>query len=58
MTLCFPPTQDGTTAIFYAAMNGNSDIVSLLVEAKADINLPDEVIIFSDKSVSPIKFSQ
>ena len=36
-------TQDGTTAISYAAMNGNSDIVSLLVEAKADINLPDEV---------------
>lgn len=36
--------QDGTTAVSYAAQYGHSDIVSLLIKAKADINLPDKVI--------------
>ena len=42
----FPFIQDGTTALIYAAENGHSDVVSLLVEAHADINLPDEVMDF------------
>ena len=41
--LFFLFTQDGSTALIYAAQNGHSDVVSLLVEAHADINLPDEV---------------
>ena len=37
--------QNGTTAVGYAAQYGHSDVVSLLINANADINLPDEVII-------------
>ena len=35
--------QDGTTALCYAAMGGHSEIVRYLAEAKADVDLPDEV---------------
>ena len=50
-TYCFSLTnilfdllvQDGTTALFYAAMGGHSEIVRYLAEAKADVDLPDEV---------------
>ena len=40
-----PFTQDGSTALIYAAENGHRNLVSLLVEAHADINLPDKAII-------------
>ena len=36
-------SQDGTTALCYAAMRGHSEIVRYLAEAKADVDLPDEV---------------
>ena len=44
--LIFHFKQDGSTALIYAAEKGHSDVVSLLVEAHADINLPDEVMTF------------
>ena len=37
--------QDGITAVSYAAQNGHSDIVILLINANADINLPDKVMV-------------
>ena len=37
--------QDGTTAVCYAAQYGHSEVVSLLINANADINLPDKVIV-------------
>ena len=42
-SLCFVCVQDGRTALFYAAMNGHSNVVCVLVEAHADLNLPDKV---------------
>ena len=42
--------QDGRTAVFSAAQCGHSDVVSLLINAKADINLRDKVIIFPIQS--------
>ena len=38
--------QDGRTVIWYAALYGHSDVVNLLINANADINLPDKVIVF------------
>ena len=35
--------QDGTTAISYAAQYGHTEIVHTLIQANADLNLPDEV---------------
>ena len=35
--------QDGATALLYAAMEGHSEIVRYLAEAKPDVDLPDEV---------------
>ena len=37
--------QDGSTAVWYAALYGHSDVVNLLISANADINLPDKVIV-------------
>ena len=37
--------QDGRTAVFCAALYGHSDVVSLLISANADINLPEKVIL-------------
>ena len=37
--------QDGTTAVSYAAQYGHSEVVILLINANADINLPDKVIL-------------
>ena len=39
--------QNGETAIFYAALNGHNNVVSHLVEARADVNLPEKVILLS-----------
>ena len=38
--------QDGTTAVSYAAQYGHSDVVNLLINANADINLADKVTFF------------
>ena len=35
--------QDGATALLYAAMEGHSEIVRYLAEAKPDVDLPYEV---------------
>ena len=51
LLLCvFPPVsylhvQDGFTALCLAAFNGHYEIVRLLVEAKADVNLQTKVYI-------------
>ena len=37
--------QDGCTAVLYAAVYGHSNVVNLLINANADINLPDKVIV-------------
>ena len=37
--------QDGRTAVLYAALYGHSNVVNLLINANADINLPDKVIV-------------
>ena len=37
--------QDGRTAVLYAAFYGHSNVVNLLINANADINLPDKVIV-------------
>ena len=37
------PSQDGLTAIYYAAKNGHAEIVKLLVEANVDPNMTDKV---------------
>ena len=37
--------QDGRTAVLYAALYGHSNIVNLLINANADINLPEKVIV-------------
>jgi ankyrin repeat protein len=34
--------EDGRTALYYAAWKGHNEVVSLLVESHADINLPDQ----------------
>ena len=39
----FLSMQDGTTAISYAAMEGHSDVVQLLIQSNADVDLPDKV---------------
>ena len=36
--------QDGATALNFAAKNGHSEIVSVLVKAHANMNLPNKVI--------------
>ena len=41
--------QDGRTAVCYAALYGHSDVVNLLINANADINLPDKVIVIINK---------
>ena len=38
--------QDGTTAVSYAAQYGHSDVVNLLINTNADINLTDKVTFF------------
>ena len=38
-------TQDGFSALMMAASEGRTDIVSLLLEARANIDLQNEVII-------------
>ena len=42
LTLCFCP-QDGWTALHLAAQEGKVDVVRLLTEAKAHINIQTEV---------------
>ena len=37
--------QDGRTAVWYATLYGHSNVVSLLISANANINLPDKVIV-------------
>lgn len=38
--------QDGRTALYIATQEGDEDIVRLLLEAKADPDLQDEVVTF------------
>lgn len=40
-------TQDGRTALYIATQEGHEDIVRLLLEAKADPDVQDEVLTFS-----------
>ena len=35
--------QDGWTALMKASENGHTDVVKVLVEAKADLNITDKV---------------
>ena len=42
---CIIFVQDGRTALYYAARKGHNEVVSLLVEAHADINLPQKVML-------------
>ena len=42
LTVCFCP-QDGGTALHMAAQEGKVDVVRLLTEAKAHINIQTEV---------------
>ena len=42
LTVCFCP-QDGWTALHLAAQEGKVDVVRLLTEAKAHINIQTEV---------------
>ena len=44
--LCFCP-QDGCTALLLAAQEGNVDVVRLLTEAKADVNIQTEVHVYT-----------
>lgn len=39
--------QDGRTALYIATQEGHEDIVRLLLEAKADPDVQDEVLTFS-----------
>ena len=41
---CFAFVQGGRTALYFAAWKGHNEVVSLLVESHADINLPDQVM--------------
>ena len=36
--------QDGQTAVLIAAKNGHTEMMKLLLEAKADVNVADKVI--------------
>lgn len=36
-------TQDGYTALMYATLMGHFEVVDVLVEHKADVNVQDEV---------------
>ena len=42
LTVCFCP-QNGCTALYMAAQEGKVDVVRLLTEAKAHINIQTEV---------------
>ena len=42
LTVCFCP-QDGWTALHFAAQGGKVDLVRLLTEAKAHVNIQTEV---------------
>ena len=37
--------QDRRTAVLYAALYGHSNVVNLLINANANINLPEKVIV-------------
>ena len=43
--------QDGLTALYYAARNGHNDVVSLLVDAHADVNLPQKVMLVENSDL-------
>jgi len=40
----FPVCQNGRTALHLAALNGQIEVLQLLIGAKADIEIEDEVI--------------
>ena len=44
LTVCFCP-QSGATALYMAAGQGKVEVVRLLIEAKALVNLPSKVYI-------------
>ena len=43
--------QDGMTALYYAAWSGHNDVVSLLVDAHADVNLPQKVMLMENSDL-------
>ena len=40
---------DGRTAVMFAAQNGHSDVVGLLIDAKADLDLQNKVCFLRRK---------
>ena len=43
MTCVFLVLQDNRTALMFAASNGNVDMLKLLMERGADVNIQDKV---------------
>ena len=46
LTVCWC-SQDGLTALHLAAQEGRVDVVRLLTEAQAQVNIQDEVCIYT-----------
>ena len=55
MESIFFASQDGKTPILYAAWKGHHEVVGLLLEAKADLNLQEKVCldVFAVSSLLP-----
>ena len=51
MYLTILPTQQGTTALLFAAWKGNSEVVKLLLQAGAQ-DIPNKVHVFQIKCIS------
>ena len=43
LSYCFPHTQDGDTALHYASINGHLEVVKLLLQSHADVNIKGRV---------------
>ena len=45
-------TQDGTTALMYACLNGHEEAVKILLSAKANIDCKDNVSSYTNSQLS------